>query len=161
MAGYVDDHLLEGETIVYGAKVSPIAAFMPAIVLGAVCFGLGFLVAATLGPSSASIFFALGVVCEVFAIPAGFLRMRFAEFAVTNRRVISKDGVLRTHSLEINLNQVESTTVHRDIPGRLFGYGSIVVTGTGGSHDPFKGIDRPFELRSAVQRQLEVVHQAS
>lgn len=161
MAGYVDEHLLEGETVLYRAKLSPVLAFRSAIVFGVLCFGIGLIVAVTVGFAGATVLFLLGVICEVFAVPAGLLRMRFSEFAVTNRRVIVKEGVVRTHSMEINLNKVEGIAVRQDIAGRLFGFGSIFVTGTGGSHDPFKGIERPFELRTAVQQQLEVAHQAS
>jgi len=38
--------------------------------------------------------------------------------------------------------------------GRIFGYGSIVLRGTGGSTEPFHKIARPLEFRRQVQEQI-------
>jgi hypothetical protein len=35
-----------------------------------------------------------------------------------------------------------------------------VKPSAGGGRDPFKGIARPFELRKAVQEQIEVVNRS-
>jgi hypothetical protein len=35
--------------------------------------------------------------------------------------------------------------------GKLFGYGEIVITGSGGTKESFSGIQNPFDFRRAVQ----------
>jgi uncharacterized membrane protein YdbT with pleckstrin-like domain len=52
------------------------------------------------------------------------------------------------------LNKVESIQVNQDILGRILGYGSITVSGTGGTKDPFHKIDAPLEFRKKVQEQI-------
>lgn len=156
-AGYVDKHLLPDERVLYRARVAPVAAFGPAVV-GMFSIGLGCVLLVTSGIAAATSLLVLGVVIELFAVPAGLVRLRFNEFALTDRRVLAKTGMVRQISSEILLRKVEGIGVHQSIPGRLFGYGSVTVTGTGGSRDPFRAIDRPFDFRTAVQHQIEQVN---
>lgn len=88
------------------------------------------------------------------AIPA-FIRRSSSEFAVTNKRVVVKVGFLRRHSTEILLRQVEGITVDQGILGRIFGYGTIVVEGTGSDRTPYSGIADPLKFRLAVQEQID------
>jgi membrane protein YdbS with pleckstrin-like domain len=97
------------------------------------------------------VFLALAAVA---AIPA-FIRRSSSEFAVTSKRVVVKVGFLRRHSTEILLRQVEGITVDQGILGRIFGYGTIVVEGTGSDRTPYKGIAAPMQFRLAVQEQIE------
>jgi hypothetical protein len=78
---------------------------------------------------------------------------RSAEFAVTNKRVLIKVGVLRRRSLEILLSKVETISVDQPILGRLLGYGSLTVGGTGGTKEVFHLIRGPLEFRRHVQEQ--------
>jgi len=85
----------------------------------------------------------------ILAVP--FLKRRSSEFAVTTKRVIIKLGVLNTRSVELLLPKIEGITVSQSLGGRLFGYGQIVVIGTGGTQEPFPGIQAPLDFRQAVQ----------
>jgi uncharacterized membrane protein YdbT with pleckstrin-like domain len=89
----------------------------------------------------------------VITVP--YLRRRFAEFAVTNKRVLVKLGVMHTRSVELLLSKVEGITVNQGLGGKLFGYGEIVITGTGGTPEVFSGIQGPFEFRRAVQIETD------
>jgi uncharacterized membrane protein YdbT with pleckstrin-like domain len=72
---------------------------------------------------------------------------------VTNRRVLIKVGFIRRHSLELLLPKVEGIAVDQGILGRILGYGTIIVTGTGGTKEPFRNIIAPMEFRKMVQQQ--------
>ena len=56
--------------------------------------------------------------------------------------------------MEVLLSKVEGIQVDQGIFGRILGYGSIIVTGTGGIQNPFKKIKAPLEFRKRVQEQL-------
>jgi uncharacterized membrane protein YdbT with pleckstrin-like domain len=71
----------------------------------------------------------------------------------SNKRVIAKTGFIRRRSLELLLTKIESLGVSQPIVGRIFNYGTITVTGTGGTKEPFKNIMNPMELRQVVNRQ--------
>jgi hypothetical protein len=52
------------------------------------------------------------------------------------------------------LTRVESIGVEETTFGRMLGYGSVVVRGTGGTPEPFLMIAHPHEFRRAVQEQI-------
>ena len=79
------------------------------------------------------------------------------EFAVTNRRVIIKIGIVQRRTLELNLSKVESIEVEQTVWGRLFGYGDIEVIGTGGTREQFSKIGDPLGFRKAVAEATEAV----
>jgi len=52
------------------------------------------------------------------------------------------------------LRQVEAILVDRSLLGRLFGFGSITLTGTGGVREIFHRVRGPLELRRRIQGQV-------
>ena len=76
-----------------------------------------------------------------------------SEFAVTNKRVIMKMGWISRRVLELNLHKIESVNVDQSLLGRLLGYGTITVIGTGGTRETFDRIAHPLPFRKAFQEQ--------
>jgi hypothetical protein len=52
------------------------------------------------------------------------------------------------------LNRVESVEVKRSIPGRILGYGTIIVRGAGGTPEPFRRIARALPFQRQVQEGI-------
>lgn len=101
-----------------------------------------------------TIFLSLGSFVTLFIWP--IIRRATSEFAVTNRRVVVKVGLISRQTLELNLAKVESIGVDQSIFGRILGYGTIVVIGTGGTREPFRTIANPMGFRQAVNQAIEV-----
>ena len=89
------------------------------------------------------------------AILAGAVRRNATEMAVTTRRVIVKQGLMSRKTIEMLLNKIETIEVSEPMMGRMLGYGSITIVGTGGTSEPFHKIAHPLQFRSAVLQQLE------
>jgi len=144
---YVDQNLMTGEQVVYRAKLHWVIFISPALLL---ILGLIFFAAnGTLG----GIVTGLGIIGLIIA----YLNVSTSEFAVTNKRVIIKVGIIKRNSLDTVLKKVESITVNQPIIGRMFGYGSIVVSGSGGTPQPFHKIANPLEFRKQVNEQVEKI----
>jgi uncharacterized membrane protein YdbT with pleckstrin-like domain len=79
-----------------------------------------------------------------------FLTRATTELAVTDRRIVFKRGLIRRHTVEMNTAKVESVDVDQSILGRIFGYGTVTVRGTGGSIEPLRGIAGPLAFRSSI-----------
>jgi uncharacterized membrane protein YdbT with pleckstrin-like domain len=73
------------------------------------------------------------------------------EFAITNKRVIVKTGLISRKTLEMNLSKIESVNVDQGILGRIFGYGTIRIVGTGGTNESFPNIYHPLRFRKKFQ----------
>jgi len=151
---YVEEHLMPGEQVVHRAHLHwaaflwPIVWFIAAVWLFSV------------GGDTAPVFGTL-VLFLVFppAIIAALIARRTSEFAVTNKRVLIKTGLIRRHSLETLVSKIESIGVSQGILGRLLDFGTIVVSGTGGSKDPFHRIADPMQFRRKVQEQIAAMEE--
>jgi uncharacterized membrane protein YdbT with pleckstrin-like domain len=84
----------------------------------------------------------------------GFLKRNATEMAVTNKRVIVKSGLADRRTIELLLPRIESIAVEEPALGRILGYGTVIVRGTGGTPEVFPQIARPLEFREQVQRQI-------
>jgi uncharacterized membrane protein YdbT with pleckstrin-like domain len=100
-----------------------------------------------------SVFFSLKALLTLFIHP--LIERATSEFAVTNRRVIIKVGLISRRTVELKLEKIESIGVDQTILGRILGYGTITVRGTGGTNEPFRGLARPLEFRKAVNEASE------
>ena len=146
---YVERNLLPGEEITYRARLHRIIYFLPdcmfviALLVG---FGGG-------GWIAAGIVAAIGVM--LFIPP--WVRSSSSEFAITNKRVLIKVGLVRRHSVELLLQKVEGIGVDQSVWGRMLGYGTITVSGVGGTQEPFRMIRDPLEFRRQVQASLSVI----
>lgn len=140
---YVDSVLQPGETIRYRGDIHW-KVYLPGLVLlvvAVLCFGTGPW-GLVLGPI-------VIVAAAGFLAWAWFLRWT-TEIAVTNRRIIYKRGFVQRHTVEMNMDKVESVDVNQSVLGRLLDYGDIIVRGTGASLEPFRGIGAPLDFRNHV-----------
>jgi uncharacterized membrane protein YdbT with pleckstrin-like domain len=151
LMSYLDDHLLTGEQIVYRARLHWII-FGWAILV--VLFGAALTIMLRIyQPEYWYLGVALAGIGLLVAIgPA--IRYTSSEFAVTDKRVLAKHGFIQRDSIETLLSKVEAIGVDQGIIGRLFGYGSITITGTGGTEELFPQISRPLEFRRQIQSQI-------
>jgi uncharacterized membrane protein YdbT with pleckstrin-like domain len=143
---YIDTHLLPGELVRYRTRLHWNIFVMPVLVSVVMA-------AAALWAISAErrVLAIPAVAIALILLGAAWLRRRSSEFAVTNKRVIIKLGVLTTRSMELLLSKIEGIAVTQSLWGRMFGFGEIVVTGSGGTQEPFDDIQSPLDFRQAVQ----------
>jgi uncharacterized membrane protein YdbT with pleckstrin-like domain len=147
---YVDSELVEGESVRYRAHLSKLMFWVPYTIAA---FGLFFVIRAFSIP--VYWWFALSFLA-LAAIFYGWCRGVYttSEFAVTNKRVIIKVGWIRRRTVETMLSKVEGINVDQELIGRMLGYGTLVITGTGGTKEQFTKIANPFEFRRQVQSAI-------
>jgi hypothetical protein len=155
---FVRDQLREGEAVVFETRLHKVI-FMWPVILSLVPITIWVLGGGENSAVTAFAFSLLGIAAIWFLVV--WIRYRTSEFAVTDRRVLIKTGLISRRSMETNLSKIEGINVDQDIPGRLLGHGSIVVRGTGGGSEPFKTIARPLLFRKVVQEQIDRVSAAA
>lgn len=141
--GYLEDNLLPGEQLVYKASLHWIIYVRAALVL---LVGAGL---AAVEPTVGALVMGLGL---VLAVPA-YVRARTSEFGVTTKRVVIKVGLIRRRTVELLLRHVEAMAVDQSVVGRLLGFGSITLSGTGGVREVFHNISAPLDFRRHVHSQ--------
>jgi uncharacterized membrane protein YdbT with pleckstrin-like domain len=149
---YLDDHLLAGERIVYRARLHW-TIFLTSIVV--VLFGIGlWILLRSIGEPSYS-YAGLGLAGIGLLLAVGpAIRYVTSEFAVTDKRVLGKVGFIERESDETLLSKIEAIAVDQGIIGRMFGFGTLMITGTGGTQEVFSGIADPLEFRRQIQSQI-------
>jgi len=75
-----------------------------------------------------------------------------SEFAVTNRRVIMKQGFIRRKTMELMLGKVDSLAIDQGILGRIAGFGTVRVS-VATEKQSFRFLANPLEFRRQVQLQ--------
>ena len=160
---YIQATLVPGEAVVYQTRLHWVV-MLRHILLGLLLLaGAGALLSYFLhhpGLSNSSQHLVEGgaaalLACGILAIIAGMVRRNATEMAVTTRRVVVKQGLVNRKTIEMLLNKIETIEVSEPMTGRMLGYGSITMIGTGGTSEPFHKIAHPLQFRGAVQQQLE------
>jgi len=95
---------------------------------------------------AAGVVFVLGLLL----LFAAWVRRRATEIVVTDRRVIFKRGLLVRHTVEMNVSKIETVDVEQGLGGRIWGYGTLMIRGTGSGFEPLVGVGSPIAIRNAI-----------
>lgn len=79
------------------------------------------------------------------------------EVAVTTDRFVKKTGLVSINTEEVSLDKIEEVNIETTILGRIFGYGTINVHGTGAGDIRAKMLNNPIGLRRVIQTAREEV----
>ena len=166
---YVQRSLVAGETLLYETRhhwlvlLGPLLLSLVFVALGvasagealAAKQGKGQLVGASAGTlGAAEIVGALLILAAIGIFAYGLAKRNATEMAVTNRRVLIKTGMGSRRTLDMMLSRVESIGVEETFLGRMLGFGSVIVRGTGGTPESFLLISHPQDFRRSVQEQI-------
>ncbi|MGH8100070.1 MAG: PH domain-containing protein [Chthoniobacterales bacterium] len=159
---YIEKHLIPGETLQYQTQLHWI------VMLGHACLGAFFEAAGIAllvfswnakksGEIHSNSLIWLGIAAFVagsiiFAV--GLLKRNATVMALTNKRVIVKTGLASRRTIEILLSRIESVVLEEPAMGRMLGYGTVIIRGTGGTPETFDNIAHPLEFRAQVQGQI-------
>ncbi len=86
---------------------------------------------------------------------AAWIKRSSDEFVITNKRLVVKTGFISRDTIELNLNKVESIQVEQSVWGRMLGFGTISIHGTGETSQVFKRIADPLGFRRKYQEQYD------
>ena len=134
MASYIEGALIKDEKVIYTGNIS-LWSLAPLIVLGLATIWI----------------YGLGLIFWVMA----FIRYKTTELAFTNKRVIAKFGFISRQTIELNISKVESIQVNQSILGRIFNFGTLVISGAGNPQAPIPGISDPMSFRRAFMESQD------
>ena len=173
---YVERNLIPGEKVFYKTGLHWSVLIAPFLLGGFLAIGallLSIYVYSdksqasgnSVGPAGPSqiLLAAVGILSILAAVTiiSGIVRRNATEMAVTNKRVIVKTGIMSRRTFEMLLSKIESIGVDESVMGRMFGFGTVIIRGTGGTPDTFPKIAHPLEFRRQVQQHIEIYQQQS
>ncbi len=145
---YIDEILQPGETLAYSGRLHWIV-YVPAVFLLLLALAALTRVGNSTGWLWLSIAGLLAAAGGIMLFKAWFHRWT-TEIDVTDRRVVYKHGFINRHTVEMNMDKVESVDVDQSILGRLLDYGDITIRGTGETWETLKMIGAPLKFRNHV-----------
>jgi uncharacterized membrane protein YdbT with pleckstrin-like domain len=159
---FVERHLISGETVQYQTRlhwVVMLGHLLVVLLLDAAAVALLVFYSRVRGNPDAHGIILLWVAAGAFVISAivfamGAIRRNATEMALTNKRVIVKTGLVTRRTLELVLPRIESIIVEEPTLGRMLGYGTVIIRGTGGTPEVFEKIAHPLEFREQVQSEI-------
>lgn len=161
MAGYVDKTLAPGEHVVFRVHFNWTYSFFPVL-----WFALG---AAPVVMYSLLHFGTFGqkVPLDDLRVGWGFVGGGFlvgslillnhlitlwtTEIVVTTYRFVYKTGLVARNTQEVSLNKIEEITLKQSVWGRIFGYGKMVLRGTGVGVIELPNVDDPIDVRRIIE----------
>jgi uncharacterized membrane protein YdbT with pleckstrin-like domain len=98
----------------------------------------------------------------ILLVPFYFGLVRFVhgialEVAVTSDRFVKKTGFVSINTEEMSIDKIEEVNVEETILGRIFGYGTVSVHGTGAGDIKVYMVTDPVNLRREIQTAREHV----
>ncbi|MBV9066215.1 MAG: PH domain-containing protein [Methylobacteriaceae bacterium] len=162
---YVEGSLGQGEVVTYVTHkhwvifVAPIFQLVVALVLVGIGFKIGDLWI-WLGWLMRILGYVVLAIGAVHLLGAWISRIT-TELAVTNRKVVGKWGLISRRTIEQRLDKVDSIEVEQSILGRILGYGTVEVRGSGVSMTPLRLIGDPITFRRRVEDALNAAKASS
>jgi membrane protein YdbS with pleckstrin-like domain len=156
---YIESQLMPGERLIALTSISAAVVIAPFILT--IVAALFFVTALVLRGEAAGV---LGLFSAIGLIVFGAVTLTHAveratkEFGLTDRRVIIKSGWIGTHVREMPLGKIEAIRVRQGIEGKLLGFGTIIVTGSGGTHRRMVNVEDPFGFYQLLQAEVARSH---
>jgi len=146
---YIERILQPGERLIYSTRIHWII-YLPAVLLLAVTVvtlvyghGAAHAMAWVIAAGSCA---TVGVLTGL----AAWIKRWTTEIDVTDRRIVFKRGLIRRHTVEMNMDKVESVDVDQTVLGRLLDFGNVTVRGTGAGIEPLFNVESPLQFRNHV-----------
>lgn len=147
---YIETNLQPGEEIKYVAKLHFFLFMQPIILLLIGAF------LATAPKETVPVIHYAGLLMLFFGLVSLLQRILVkigSAYAVTNKRVVLKTGVISRRAVDLVLAKCEGLHINQSILGRVFGFGTITVT-TGGATSSYPYIANPLAFRREINIQI-------
>ena len=133
------------ETVLYKTRQHLIVFFFPLLVIAVGAWGY---VNQPLYREPSLLVLAVGLAFLIITLLSYLSKV----LIVTNNRVIIRSGIIIRRSAEMVMDKIEMVNVVQSILGKILGYGTLTVTGTGGTEERFSSLNKPYRTRSIIEQ---------
>lgn len=122
--------------------------FLWPLIFTVITLGIGFYVPEMQMPS---LIFALAGLAW-FAMT--WIQYRFSSLTIGNNQVTLRSGFLSRQTIDIPIHKIESVDIRQSITGTIFGYGWLLITGTGGTRYGINLLSAPLTCRRYIEQLI-------
>ncbi len=96
----------------------------------------------------------LGILYALVKLALRIIQFLTTERAVTERRLIFKEGLIARRTAELSVGRIEEINLQQSVLGRILGYGTLAISGTGGDDRLIMAeIADPVSIRRAIDER--------
>ena len=77
------------------------------------------------------------------------------KLSFTNKKVHGKTGLINTKELDTPLNKINNISVSQGLLGKIFNYGTVVITSSSGSYN-FPYISHANDFKTSLLNQIDI-----
>ena len=148
--GYIDQNLLQDERIVFRTKKHLIVFFFPVVWTLFSLYAYDYMHSNfILSKLDWLPFF----VALIFWSYVG-LNYLTSDFAVTNKRVMMREGFFYRRANELRLTAISQVNVDQSLLGQMLHYGTVSINAFG-AYDTYTLIARPIPFQKAIQQKMD------
>ena len=120
----------------------------------------GFILSLALGLYFNSIQYIFLIFSAFFLLWIGmtWITYYFSSLTIKKKQVILRTGLLVRQTIDIPLAKIESIDIRQTLVGSLFQYGTLIITGTGGTRQHVNLIKKPLTCRRYIEQLLNAQH---
>lgn len=78
----------------------------------------------------------------------------FSSITIKKRQVILRTGLIVRQTVDVPLTKIETIDIRQSILGSLLGYGTLLITGTGGTRHQVTFLQRPLTCRRYIEQLM-------
>jgi membrane protein YdbS with pleckstrin-like domain len=170
---YIDNNLLPDEKIIFRTGKHPIIFHVPVVfLLIAVFFSLDTSIAVKMNVFVSNALHTVPffgsiqrILVLFFLLLAAYAAIRptilymTADYAVTNKRIMMREGFFERHVADARLTAISNVNVDQGPLGQAFNFGDISLNSFGGTSDYFTKISKPNDFQKFVHAELNAAGQ--
>lgn len=157
MPSYPEKLINEGETVVLDLKPHWWFFWKHILVGGALLIVLGVWVAYQPKSDVFKYVLAIAILVDVAFVIVKYLTWTYTHFVLTDRRVISRSGIISKRGTEVPLDRVNNIDFSQKFWERLIGAGDLSIESAGkDGQSHFQNVRHPDMVQQEVYRQMEV-----
>ncbi len=157
MPSYPEKLINEGETVVLDLKPHWWFFWKHILVGGALLIVLGIWIGPLDSRNWAKIPLAVAILVYIAFVIVKYLTWTYTHFVLTDRRVISRSGIISKRGTEVPLDRVNNIDFSQKFWERLIGAGDLAIESAGkDGQSHFQNVRHPDMVQQEVYRQMEV-----
>ncbi|MEO6468985.1 MAG: PH domain-containing protein [Acidimicrobiia bacterium] len=157
MPSYPEKLINEGETVVLDLKPHWWFFWKHILVGGALLIVLGVWIGPLDSRNWAKIPLAIAILVYVGFVIVKYLTWTYTHFVLTDRRVISRSGIISKRGTEVPLDRVNNIDFAQKFWERLIGAGDLAIESAGkDGQSHFENVRHPDMVQQEVYRQMDV-----
>lgn len=171
MSGYVDKTLAPGEAILFRVHFNWTFSFFPVLWFALGSAPVVMYALLHFGTFGERVPFedlkfgwaivGLGFLTGILILLNHLIVLWTTEIAVTSFRFVYKTGLIARNTQEVSLNKIEEIILQQSVWGRLFGYGKLILRGTGVGVIELPAVDDPIDVRRIIEHAKAALRNSS